>query len=234
MKQNRRKKKNDRPIIRILLLGLVILSICMLVCLSHVVDVQKCFMRMKTAETRNNISDASRFIDDQTTNTLEIVQQTAALMTADGRAMTDENIFSILEGYSIMETFSSVYYINTENIIYQPDNVKRPLTDTEIREQLASGESKVYVDNIETEDGYRGCVFYIVPVNRGYAHFGELIAVQEIGDLLQSSSFQTLGEEGDVYLIGAKGSVYAKKEKDHELSEESPVEVFFNYLRSRA
>ena len=70
MKQNRRKKKNDRPIIRILLLGLVILSICMLVCLSHVVDVQKCFMRMKTAETRNNISDASRFIDDQTTNTL--------------------------------------------------------------------------------------------------------------------------------------------------------------------
>ena len=65
MKQNRRKKKNDRPVIRILLLGLVTLSICMLVCLSHVVDVQKCFMHMKTAETRNNISDASRFIDDQ-------------------------------------------------------------------------------------------------------------------------------------------------------------------------
>ena len=97
MKQNRRKKKNDRPVIRILLLGLVILFICMLVCLSHVADVQKCFMHMKTAETRNNISDASRFIDDQTTNTLEIVQQAAALMTADGRAMTDDNIFSTLE-----------------------------------------------------------------------------------------------------------------------------------------
>ena len=148
--------------------------------------------------------------------------------------MTDENIFSILEGYTGIETFSSVYYIDAENIMYQPGSQKRPLIEEEIREQLTGGESKVYVDNMETEDGYKGCVFYIVPVNRGYAHFGELIAVQEIGDLLQSSSFQTLGEEGDVYLIGAKGSVYAKKEKDHELSEESPVEVFFNYLRSRA
>ena len=36
----------------------------------------------------------------------------------------------------------------------------------------------------------------------------------------------SLGEEGDVYLIGAKGSVYAKKEKNHALTEESPVEVF--------
>lgn len=234
MKQNRRKKKNDRPVIRILLLGLVTLSICMLVCLSHVVNVQKCFMHMKTAETRNNISDASRFIDDQTTNTLEIVQQAAALMTADGRAMTDDNIFSILERYSIMETFSEVYYIDAENTIYQPGSVKRLLADAEIREQLEAGVSKVYVDNVETGDGYRGCVFYMVPVNRGYAHFGELVAVQEIGDLLQSSSFQTLGEEGDVYLIGAKGSVYAKKEKNHALTEESPVEVFFNYLRSRA
>ena len=116
MNQNRRKKKNDRPVIRILLLGLVILFICMLVCLSHVVDVQKCFMHMKTAETRNNISDASRFIDNQTTNTLEIVQQAAVLMTADGRAMTDDNIFSILERYSIMETFSKIYYIDAENI----------------------------------------------------------------------------------------------------------------------
>ena len=167
MNQNRRKKKNDRPVIRILLLGLVILFICMLVCLSHVVDVQKCFMHMKTAETRNNISDASRFIDDQTTNTLEIVQQAAALMTADGRAMTDDNIFSTLERYSIMETFSKIYYIDAENTIYQPGGVKRLLADAEIRKQLEDGVSKVYVDNMETEDGYSGCVFYIVPVNCG-------------------------------------------------------------------
>jgi hypothetical protein len=83
MKQTRGKKKNERSIVGILLLGLLVLTVCLAVCLVHIADVKNIFELVKTEENYKNVQSTEKIVSDHVENTLDLISQAAILMTTD-------------------------------------------------------------------------------------------------------------------------------------------------------
>ncbi len=227
MKQARGKKKNERSIVRILLLGLFVLTVCLAVCLFHVADIKRVFELVKTEESYKNLQSTEKIVSDYTGNTLELLEQAALLMTMEKASLSDKEIFETIRRYSTMQDFSQVYYLSDAAKLYRQDGV--------IRENIS--ESMVHIVNREEpccyakfqqEDGMNmGVAYYVAPVFIDGEKVGQLVGAQDMSVLLESPAFENIKGKGDIYLFNEAGIIYAKT-SDYYLHDNSNL---YGYLR---
>ncbi len=227
MKQSRGKKKNERSIVRILLLGLLVLTVCMVICLVHIADVKNIFERVKTEENYKNVSSTGKIVSDHTENALDLISQAAVLMTTDKQELNDEDIFESIRQYAALNDFSHVYYISDDAKLYRQDGVINEKKTESIGHILHLKEATCFAQ-YEQENGTNvGVAYYVAPVFLKGKKVGQLVGAQDMDLLLDSSAFENIKIQGDVFLINAEGIIYAQLADQYTFEGNS----LFAYLR---
>lgn len=210
MKQSRGKKKKERSIIGILLLGLLVLTISLAICLVHIADVKNIFELVKTEENYKNVQSTEKIVSDHVENTLNLISQAAILMTTDKDKLNNDDIFESLQQYSALSDFSSVYYLSDEGQLYRQDEVIVDKINDSMEHILTLEKASCFA-KFQTEDGLnKGIAYYVVPVYMDGQKVGQLVGAQDMSVLLTSSVFDNVKMQGDIYLFNENGIVYAR------------------------
>ena len=228
MKQSKGKKKNDRSIVRILFLGLFVLMICLAICLIHMADVKNIFETMKTEESRQKVLDAEAILDDHVDKTLDLLTQAAVLMTADKKALRDEDIFEIIQQYIQLDDFDNIYYVSDSAMLYKADGTMAQQKSMEIAHLLDMERANCFA-HFQAQGGESlGVVYYVAPVFVRGKKVGQLVGSVSMDELLKRSAFEHLKELGDIYLVNESGLVYAMDADRYSFSGRD----LFAYMRS--
>ncbi len=228
MKQSRGKKKNDRSIVGILLLGLLVLTICLAICLVHIADVKNIFEKVKTEESYQKVINAEAVLNDYVEKTLELLAQAAVLMSSDTNVLSDDKIFDTVEQYSHLEEFSSVYYVSDDAMLYRPDRTVLQKKKADIAHLLYMDKANCFAYFETSGESSFGAAYYVAPVYIRGKKQGQLVGAAEMESMLESSAFENLKELGDVFLINESGLIYAK-DADQYIFDEKDL---FSYMRS--
>ncbi len=210
MKQSRGKKKNERSIVGILMLGLLVLTISLAICLVHIADVKNIFEMVKTEENYKNVQSTEKVVSDHVENTLNLINQAAILMTADKDELNNDDIFDSIQQYSALSDFSSVYYLSDEGQLYRQDEVIHEKINDSMEHILHLKEASCFA-KFEQENGRnKGIAYYVSPVHMDGKKVGQLVGAQDMKLLLESSVFDNVKSQGDIFLFNAEGIVYAR------------------------
>jgi len=227
MKQSRGKKKNERSIVSILLLGLLVLTVCLAICLVHIADVKRIFELVKTEESYKDVQNTEKIVSDHAEKTLDLLDQAAVLMTNDVKELSEDDIFEIIQQYGSLEEFSNVYYLSDEGRLYRQDGVIHD-KDLGMLEHILHLETASCFSQYENIDGKNiGVSYFVAPVRLNGRKVGQLVGGQYMEVLLDSSAFENVKNLGDVFLINSEGLVFAN-DADRYTFEDSNL---FHYLR---
>nr|MBQ8252049.1 GGDEF domain-containing protein [Lachnospiraceae bacterium] len=229
MKQSRGKKKNDRSIVGILLLGLLVLTVCLAICLVHIADIKKIFEQVKTEESYQKVINAEAVLNDHVGSTLELLSHAAFLMTAGKQELGDEAIFEIVRQYGQMDEFDHVYYVSDKAQLYRIDGTVVQMSREDIAHLLYITKANCFA-HYQTEGAQKGSgvAYYVAPVRIGGKKVGQLVGATTMDTMLDSSAFEHLKELGDIFLISADGQIYAS---DADLYV-TDSDDFYEYLRN--
>ncbi len=210
MKQSRGKKKNERSIVGILLLGLLVLTISLAICLIHIADVKNIFEMVKTEENFKNVQSTEKIVSDHVENTLDLISQAAILMTTDKKELNNDDIFEALRQYSALSDFSAVYYLSDEGQLYRQDEVIVEKISDSMEHILELKQASCFAKFLQDNGSNKGIAYYVVPVYMKGRKVGQLVGAQDMKVLLNSSVFDNVKEQGDVFLFNEDGIVYAQ------------------------
>lgn len=231
MKQMRGKKTNKRSIVGILLLGLVVLTVSLAICLVHIVDIKRIFELVKTEENYKNVQNAEKIISDHAEKTLSLLDQAAVLMTTDVEELNSDDIFeTIIWHYSSLDDFSEMYYLTDEARLYGRDEVIRDKDIRTMKNILHMKKATCYaqIENVAGKD--KGIAYYVAPVKLQGQKVGQLVGAQDMGDFIKSSAFDNVKSLGDVFLINEDGFIYTSEADQYEVEGNN----FFAWLREQS
>lgn len=212
MKLTRKKKKDDHSIVSILILGFVVLTISVLVCLVHVYDVQQCFQKEVTEQTINDMKNLTGITQESVEQTLDVLKQATAVWEAVERTQYEEGIFEFLKKYKELDYFDGIYYIVYDSgKVYGESSMLKIMTQKEILETV-----NISAPVIGTSDNGFGVVkenviYYLVPVHQGEKIVGCLAGVQRADHLLDSVVYGSAKEDGDLFLMNSDGQIFSQK-----------------------
>ncbi len=227
MKQSRGKKKNERSIVSILLLGLLVLVVCLIICLVHVMDVRRMFELVKTEENYKNLQNTENVVSDSAAGSLSVIEQAAYLMTLDKEALRDRDIFNTLQQFASLDDFSDVYYISMDAKLYRDDRVVQERDMETVEHILYLDEPTCFVQFKSRVGKNTGIAYYVAPVMLNGIRIGCLVGGQDMRLLLEGSAFDNVREIGDVFLINEDGIIYSKDADQYEFE----ISNLFMYLR---
>lgn len=227
MKQSRGKKKNERSIVGTLLLGLLVLTISLTICLVHMADVKHIFELVKTEENYKNVQSTEKIVSDHTENTLNLIAQAAALMTTDKQKLNSNDIFDTIRQYATLKDFSHVYYLSDEAVLYRQDGVINERNMESIEHILHLEEATCFAQYEQENGTNKGVAYYVAPVFLKGRKVGQLVGAQEMSDLLDSSALENIIAQGDVFLLNEDGIIYAQLADQYTLEGNN----LFSYLR---
>ena len=210
MKQSRGKKKNEHSIVRILLLGLVVLTACLAICLVHIADVKNIFELVKTEENYKNVQSTEKIVSDHVENTVDLISQAAILMTTDKKELNNDDIFEAIQQYSALSDFSAVYYLSDEQQLYRQDEVIVDKVSESMAHIIHLEEASCFAQFKQENGNNKGIAYYVAPVYLKGKKVGQLVGAQDMSILLESSVFDNVKMQGDVFLFNEEGIVYAK------------------------
>ena len=210
MKQSRGKKKNERSIVGILLLGLLVLTVCLAVCLVHIADVKRIFELVKNEENYKNVQSTEKIVSDHAENTLNLLAQAAVLMTMDKKELNNVDIFDTIQQYSTLNDFSQVYYLSNDAVLYRQDKTIQN-RDIEMMKHILDMKEASCFAKFEQENGMnKGVAYYVSPVFIKGKKIGQLVGAQDMSMLLDSSAFENVKSQGDVFLVNEDGIIFAQ------------------------
>ena len=210
MKHSRGKKKSNHSIARILVLGLLVLTACLTICFLHVADVKQCFVKVKTLETHKDVESSGNIISDNLGKTLDVIDQASFLMNSNEDGLDEEEIFTLLKQYSQLEEFESVYYVCNDGKVLRSDMGIRYRTEEEIAALKQIKKPTVFVKLEEKDGGKCGYAYYAAPIYQGGKVIGQLIGQHALKETFEISSFDSIRQTGDIFLLDEAGMVYAQ------------------------
>lgn len=227
MKQSRGKKKNEHSIVSILLLGLLVLTVCLAICLFHVADIKRIFELVKTEESYKDAQNMEKIISDHTEKASDLIDQAAVLMTNDRDKLNNEDIFEVIQQYGSLEEYDKVYYLSDAGELYRQDEVIHN-KDFGMMGHLLQLDHATCFSQLETVDGKNiGVAYFVAPVRLDGKKVGQLVGGQEMTVLLESSAFDRIKTLGDIFLINDKGLVFARATDQYVFDDSN----LFEYLR---
>ncbi|MBQ8199875.1 MAG: GGDEF domain-containing protein [Lachnospiraceae bacterium] len=228
MKQSRGKKKNDRTIVGILLLGLLVLTICLAICLVHIAEIKTIFEQVKTEESYQKVTNAEDVLSDHVNGTRELLAHAAFLMTADEKTLNDEDIFEIVQQYGQMEEFDNLYYVSDKAQIYHTNGTTNQRRMVDIAHLLYMDEATCFAYFEPIGDEKVGIAYYVAPVCVDGKKVGQLVGATTMEHMLERSALDNLKELGDIFLISSGGLIYARSADEYVTDDED----LFGYLRA--
>ncbi len=227
MSSTRGNKKDNRSIGSILLLGLLVLTLCLSICLVHMADVKQVFEKVKVEESYQGIQMTENLVSDYVKNTEDMVRQAAILMTADKKELQSEDIFSIIQQFSTLEEFDNIYYLSNEGLLYRTDGEIQQEDPTEIAHIVSTTEPRCFVHYEESYSICPGMMYYVAPVRMDGKKTGQIIGAQNMKHFMDSSVLSRMKEQGDIVLISPKGDVYARAADQYKFTKHNN---FFGFL----
>lgn len=205
-------KKNNSSFLRTLLLGLMVMAFCIIIGMVHLNNVVQCFEEVKVAEVEKGVTNACYVISDGVERSQEILRQASALMTTNQETLEEEEIFAVLEQYSGQTDFEHVYFVADDGTVYRDDEDIRTREhwDLEKGRLVDLTDSIVYSRIENTADGTLGMVYYVEPVFLQGEKLGQLIGFHRMWNSLDSSAFEVLKKQGDLFLIDEQGEIYVQ------------------------
>lgn len=240
MTLKRRKKKDERSIVSILILGLVVLSISVVVCFAHVWDVQKFFEKEVTEQTYAEIKNLSAITQETVEQNLDVMKHVTRVWETVERTQYEDGIFEFIKKYNELDDFDQIFYV-----VYQTGKVYGDGKMLKIMSQkeLSTYGIKVKEPTVGISDngfgkGKEEVIYYIMPVHQNNAVVGCLIGVHSAEHLLDSVVYGSAQDNGDLFLINSDGQIFTQKAHIFpdmtENEENAAVPNFFNRMMKHA
>ena len=211
MKLTRGKKKNDRSIVSILILSLVVLTVSIVVCMMHVLDLRKAFEERMMRQTYDEVQTLTDTIYDSLGKSLAMMEQAALLWEPAEGAEREKEIALLLSRCEQFKEFYQIVYVDGESgKLYG----NKTYSDTLLKEQLSvfaersSAMIRMSDKALAGSDGYM--VLFMAPVYEDNQIVGRLVGMQSAEQVLSGRTGDILKDKGDIFLINQKGKIYAQ------------------------
>ena len=210
MKLTRGKKKNDRSIGSILILSLVVLTVSIVVCMMHVLDLRKSFEEKMMRQTYDEISNLTDAMYDKLDNSLKIIKQVAALWKPAEDTGREKDVSSLLEKFEQLDEFEQIVFVDEESGRIYGNTI---CADTLLKEEISlfaepdSSGICISEKGILADDGH--AILFTVPVYEDGGIIGRLVGIQNSNLLMTGKTGTDLRKKGDIFLIDKYGKIYS-------------------------
>lgn len=201
------KGKNNfiKPIVMI---GAMAFIVCLMVCVFHIYDIRKSLEKEINEQLVVQLDIAGEILTDDIADTESVVDAVAAELGESGRgALTESQIYRILNKYKSIDDFQAITYIKEDHTIYFDNEWYRDASDM-VREPLYEiKENQIYLTNEFWKDSHDYLLLFLVPVMNGEERNGFVVALKECGGILDGDAFSYLRKSGDLILTDEKGVI---------------------------
>lgn len=229
MKQARGKNKNEHSIAGTLLRSLVVLLVCLGICVAHMKDIRQIFGEVKSEENYRNVQSAEKIVFDHMNNTLNLIEQAAVLMTADGDKLTRTDIFEAIQKYAAMENFTNIYYLSNEGQLYRQDETVNEDMTENMEHLLPLRTAACYTKFEQVNGKSEGVAYYVAPVYLKQAKVGYLVGAADMSVFFSGYALEHISEQANVFLIDENGAVYARTTEAKVEDGENLIEYLKEY-----
>lgn len=210
MKQGRVKSNRIQSISNILLLGLIVLTVSIVICAIHVLDVQNCFRDVTLHEIAGNMEYTVTALNDAVDQKREMLENIASVVADTNQISGDNQIWEFVSRYNNMELFDSFYYIRADGTIFGPNHVRDAMEPVLMESYLEVSETTVRIDKNRARNNERGVMYFVIPVKQLGKLEGYILALTSFDKVFEGGIYGHMYESGDLFLMAEDGTFYAQ------------------------
>lgn len=216
--------EKKQPIMKILVVGMVILTICLAVCIFLVSTLRSTYSNEISVDFQAHHISSGETLDATIRNGIEVVESAAGVMGSAAASYHNTNIYRVLNNYEHFSMLESLTFIGNNGRVYHQyqeysaDLLGEPLS--ELGDDLTTAGGTHTDVMISQEDGLPH-ILIAVPVYYGNKYYGYLAATMGIRDIFEGDEFNYQKEMGECYLTDRNGVIVSRSSDAIFVSEES-------------
>lgn len=201
-----KKNNRDKTDVRIMISGLIILTVCLLACILHIADLYSSYKKRVNDEFKEQTELAQTTLSDLVMATTEGLNEMEQKLSDPGINEPGEIASAVLAETGDDFSFVELLFMGPENTIYNAAGVWDTNQFRTIQDTIAIYR-RAYIqlsDTVLDENG-NNTLMYMIPVTRDEEIIGHLLAFQSFADVLEQNEYHYLNEKGYCYLINKQG-----------------------------
>lgn len=216
--------EKKQPIMKILVIGMIILSICLAVCIALVSTLRSAYSDEISADFQAHHISSGEKLDATIRSGIEAVESAADVMGGAAASYIDTEIYGVLSDYEHFSMLEALAFVgNNGRVYYHYKDYSASLLGEPLKELQ---------DNMRTADGiYTGVtvssgdgiphILIAVPVYLEERSYGYLAATMKIDNIFEGGEFNYQNDMGECYLTDRNGIIMSRSSDAIFVAEES-------------
>ena|GEM_PF-533413 len=205
------RKNDNQSVVRILWIGLIVLTINMIVYLLHIVDVQQQFRTVKIEEVYQQLQSGGYILASEYADVQRNLMQISKGIDKDHSVFqNDEKMFTMLENCNAAQIYIELLYIGDDGIAYSSKGQKTEIGKRTLKDVYQVKKPVVLISETEFAPDGNGILYYLQPVSVDGEKVGQLMAKVAMTDMFEEEAFDLLKKSGDLFLISGDGDIYLR------------------------
>ncbi|MEG1848079.1 MAG: EAL domain-containing protein [Lachnospiraceae bacterium] len=205
-----------QSIIKIIVSGIIILTVCMGLCMLHVGDERHFIYQLSEAAHFKELETAQQTFQHEVGKNLQIVEETAKNLSNLGSVPTDNMIQQTLHPQGLAGEFSYFCYVDDKGSVYYKGGHRDYFLTEDVLKQLQMQKADSYITlyTMKQEDpgkprpNQNTNILFVAPVLTQKTVIGHIVAMQSIDLLFNASVYQNIIESGPCFMIHEDGTVF--------------------------
>lgn len=207
----RGKKKDDRSIVSILMLSLVVLTVSIVICMTHVLNLKQTLEEKMMIQTYTELQSLTDTLYDRYSKSLDLVRQVAAYWEPVNETQKEKAITDLLSECRRFMEFEEILFMDADNRIFGEDSTSIGLSEEAIKEISVYDRAYVGVVVADIADKKQHMVYFMAPVYEQNRIVGRMIGMQSTEKTFAGRSDDVLRKKGDLFLISKEGNIFSQK-----------------------
>ncbi|MBR1693014.1 MAG: GGDEF domain-containing protein [Lachnospiraceae bacterium] len=207
---SRHVREKDKTLTPVLILGTVVLAVCILICVSYVIDLRKRYIQDTENNFRQHMDMAGLVIEQSFDQMLQNTTAAANRLEQLEKESTDvDRIQRILLEYRNVNNLDEMIYVKKNGMTYFYEEQPYFAMSEKQLDAIIVDQTIITISNDNVVDDTNGIVVVSAPVHDGDGtQIGSVVSVKTLNGILQNHSFAYLRDSGQMFLIGKEGYVY--------------------------
>ena len=129
METGDKKIEKNKSIMKILISGIIILSICLVACLIHVIDIRLSFSKEITEQFSHQLFSSKQLLNENIDSATMVAEDMAEQLGNLSQQHKSESIFNIIMSQNSI--FDEVIYIRDDSLVYSSTGIISSRRDNE-------------------------------------------------------------------------------------------------------